>query len=397
MMDIVIISNFCMDFLESDNGRFHYIAKELCSMHDVELITSNFYHITKQHRNTKPDVPYKLTLITEPGYPKNVSFKRFYSHYLWGINVYNYLKKRNKPDVIYCAVPSLTGPYLVSKYCKDNSIRFVIDVQDLWPEAFKMIVNIPLISQFVFIPFYLMSNGVYKRADTICAVSDTYCKRALSVNSKTKYSFPVYLGTDLDIFDLYASQKPLFQKRLDDVWLGYCGTLGSSYDLTCVIDALAYLCEAGEKAPFFLIMGDGPRQNEFEEYARKKKIDCKFTGRLSYDQMCALLFECDIVVNPIVESSVASIINKHADYAAAGRPVVNTQNSHEYRTLVDSYKMGFNCEPGDSTRMAECLKLLMENKELRLNMGQNARRCAEDLFDRKNTYNALVKAITEGE
>lgn len=398
-MDIVIISEFCEDFSKTDNDRFFYLAKMLTNEADdnkVELITSSFRHTTKKHRREPVEQwPFKITFIEEPGYPKNVCLKRFQSHHVWGKNVEKYLRNRKKPDVIYCAVPSLTGPNLVAKYCEKANIRFIIDVQDLWPEAFQMVLNIPIVSTIGFVPFKAFADGIYKRADAICAVSGSYCERALSVNHKVKVATPVFLGTELDTFDNYTVRKTQFQKNSDEVWLGYCGTLGSSYDITCVIDALARLNEAGEKTPFFLIMGDGPRQTEFEEYAKKRKISCKFTGRLPYDRMCALLSECDIVVNPIVGSSVASIINKHADYAAVGRPVVNTQNSQEYRQLVESYQMGFNCEPGDSARMAECLKMLMNDVELRSKMGQNARKCAEERFDRKKTYKALVRAITE--
>lgn len=398
-MDIVIISEFCEDFSQTDNDRFFYLAKMLANESDdnkVELITSSFRHTTKKHRREPVEQwPFNITFIEEPGYPKNVCLKRFQSHHAWGKNVERYLRRRKKPDVVYFAIPSLTGPNLVAKYCEKKNIRFVIDVQDLWPEAFQMVINIPLVTNIIFAPFKVLANGIYERADAICAVSDSYCKRALSVNSKVKSTTPVFLGTELDTFDRYAKEKPIIQKSNDEVWLGYCGTLGSSYDLTCVIDALSAMKEAGETVPFFLVMGDGPRQTEFEGYAHEKKIACKFTGRLPYDQMCALLTECDIVVNPIVGSSVASIINKHADYAAIGRPVVNTQNSCEYRELVESYQMGFNCEPGDSARMAECFKVLMNDSELRSKMGQNARKCAEERFDRKNTYKALVRTITE--
>ena len=108
--------------------------------------------------------------------------------------------------MIYCAVPSLTGPSLVAKYCERENIRFVIDVQDLWPEAFQMIVNVPVISSIIFAPFKAVANSIYKRADAICAVSDTYCRRAKAVNNKVSDTATVFLGTELDTFDKYAAE-----------------------------------------------------------------------------------------------------------------------------------------------------------------------------------------------
>lgn len=74
-----------------------------------------------------------------------------------------------------------------------------------------------------------------------------------------------------------------------------------------------------------IVMGDGIRRNEFEKMS--KGLNVTFLGMLPYHQMCGVLVACDMVVNPIVGTSVASIINKHADYAASGKPVLNTQNS----------------------------------------------------------------------
>lgn len=62
---------------------------------------------------------------------------------------------------------------------KINNVRFIIDIQDLWPEAFKMVFKLPIVSDIVFAPFNFLANGIYKRADEIIAVSDTYVNRAL--------------------------------------------------------------------------------------------------------------------------------------------------------------------------------------------------------------------------
>lgn len=398
-MDIVIISEFCEDFSKSDNDRFFYLAKMLTGFvgdrecnDTVEIITSSFRHTTKsQRRNPAKVWPFKITFIDEPGYPKNVCFKRFISHHVWGKNVLNYLENRDKkPDVIYCAVPSLTGPNLAAKYCEKENIRFIIDVQDLWPEAFRMVLNVPVISNIIFAPFKSLADGIYKRADAICAVSDTYCQRAKQVNHKVTDTTTVFLGTELSTFDKYAEENPVLEKKDGEIWLAYCGTLGSSYDLTCVFDALAILNDSRLR---IIVMGDGPKSDEFKAYAEEKRIRAEFVGRLQYNAMCSLLNVCDITVNPIAHMAAQSVINKHADYAASGKPVVSTQESDEYRKLIDDYQMGFNCRNNDCVDLSEKIKKLTDDEELRQEMGQNARRCAVERFDRKASYEFLEDQI----
>lgn len=387
-MDIVIISEFCEDFSKSDNDRFFYLAKMLSVENRVEIITSSFRHTTKSQRYKPAEKwDFNITFVDEPGYPRNVCLKRFESHRVWGKNLVRYLKKREqKPDVIYCAVPSLTGPNLVARYCEKERIRFVIDVQDLWPEAFQMVLNIPIISNVIFMPFKALADGIYKRADAICAVSDTYCQRAARVNKKIKETTTVFLGTELATFDRYAAENPILEKKENEIWLAYCGTLGSSYDLTCVIDALKRLNDYHLR---FIVMGDGPKKKEFALYAAQMNVKAEFVGRLQYDAMCGLLSVCDITVNPIAHMAAQSIINKHADYAASGLPVVSTQESEEYKKLIERYQMGFNCLNNDSEDLADKIKRLIDDKDLRKEMGANARKCAEELFDRATTYKIL--------
>ena len=367
-MDIVIISEFSESFSKTDNDRFLYLAKTLAEKHEVEIVTSAFRHSVKSRRTEPEDSwPFRITFLEEPGYPRNVCLQRFRSHRIWGRNVLNYLRDRKKPDAVYCAVPSLTAANLAAKYCEKNRIRFIIDVQDLWPEAFRMALNVPVVSSLAFLPFTCLADGIYRRADAVCGVS-------------------------AEAFIRYAEAYPLsgtpWTRQDGEILLGYAGTLGTSYDLPTVFEALRKL---GRPELRLIVVGDGPLEDSFRKQA--EGLNVTFTGRLPYERMCGVLRGCDMVVNPIAGTSAATIINKHGDYAACGRPVLNTQNSEEYRALVEEYRMGFNCRNGDAADLAEKLERLAENPALREEMGRNARRCAEEKFDRAKTYRKLEAAI----
>lgn len=395
MKDIVIVANFCRDFSETDNGRFMYLCKELSKTNNVEIITNDFSHNLKRQKDPLTiEWPFKITFLHEPGYKKNISVQRFVSHRVWGMNVKKYLVNRNKPDVIYCAMPSLTAAKKVAQYCEKNEVHFIVDIQDLWPEAFRMVFNIPVVSDALFYPFKRIADYAYSRADSVCAVSKTYAQRALSVNKKSVEGHVVFLGTKLEVFDNNAStRKPVIMKQKDELWLGYCGSISASYDLSCVILALRMLKDEGEDVPKFIVIGNGEKKEAIAQLAKENNVDVIFTGKLPYDQMCAQLVQCDMVVNPISKGAAQSIINKHGDYASAGLPVINTQECQEYRDLVEEYRMGLNCTNDDAADLAEKMKILIKDKNLRNEMGKNARRCAEERFDRKNSYKELVEAI----
>lgn len=393
-MDVVIIANFCSALDKATNNRFAYIADLFAKENEVEMIGSTFSHTTKQKRVCDfLRFSYKVTLIEEPGYQKNISFQRFLSHRVWGKNVLKYIQQRKKPDAIYCAIPSLTAAALVGEYCNKNGIRFVVDIQDLWPEAFQMALNIPVLSNIAFAPFMYEANKAYAAADAIVAVSQTYVERAKAVNKRADKNAAVYIGTDLCAFDAYVEKNKVVRQD-DEFWIGYCGSLSDSYDIPCVIDAVQYLDDPKVK---LIVMGEGHLKDKFQKYAAHAGIHAEFTGYMNYSEMCGLLAACDITVNPIRGKSAASIINKHADYAACGLPVISTQNSAEYQKLIEIYHMGYSVKPGDYQMFACKLKELICNEKLREEMGKNSRRCAEEKFNRKHTYQELIKIIANKE
>lgn len=397
MKKVLIIENFARFPWEEGNSRFNYIINLLNYENvEIEFITSSFFHGEKKQRDLNDErlkkLNYKATLIKEPGYTKNVSLKRFHSHKILAKNMKKYLETIDKPDLIYTAVPALDVAKVVSDYAKKNGIELAVDVQDLWPEAFKMILNIPIISDIMFLPMKLEADNIYKKADYIISVSSTYAERAAKVNKKYKKKIIAYLGTDLEYFDKCKSNYKI-EKNKEVFEIAYLGTLGNSYDIKNIIDAIKILNNKGINNLKFSLFGNGPLQKEFEEYAKQKGINYDFTGRLDYETMVGRIAGCDIAVNPIRKGSAASIINKVGDYAAAGLPVINTQESKEYQTLVESYNIGFNIENGNPELMAEKILELYNDKNLRLELGKNNRKLAEEKFDRRKSYLKIKELI----
>ena len=387
-MDVLMIAQYFgnIEALDDSNNRFVYLAKMLTEQHTVEVLTTSFLHGKKQQAKNVPSTYHGVTItaLSEPGYKKNVCLKRFYSHRVLAARMQKFLSKRKTPDVIYCTVPSLDCAYVAAKYAKKNHIPFIVDVQDLWPEAFKMVFKVPVIKDVVFYPMEKKADYIYAAAQHIIGVSQTYCKRAKRANVKAGET-TVFLGTNLETFDNNAQTYAV--KRSDqNLVLGYCGTLGHSYDLKCVFDGMQIVKSKGYNDVELWVMGRGPHEKSLQEYALKNDLNVRFMGWLPYHQMCGVLASCDVCINPISRGAAQSIINKHADYAASGLPVISTQENEEYRSLITKYHCGINCRCADPHSIADAILYMAEHKDDRLQMGRNARQMAEALFDRKNTY-----------
>lgn len=90
-----------------------------------------------------------------------------------------------------------------------------------------------------------------------------------------------------------------------------------------------------------------------------------------------LLKQCHIMAFPsyYMEGLPKSLIE--AD--AIGRPIITSNSVGCKETLVDGYN-GFLIQPKDVDALTEKLDLLLSNKDLRVKMGKNARKYAEDYF-----------------
>lgn len=394
-MKLLIISNYWHFKNEKSSSRYNSIAEMATARKiDVELLTSSFYHTQKKQRTYKLESLYKVTLIKEPSYSKNVTVKRIISHRIFANGVIKHLKElKEKPDVIYLFVPPTGLAKKVVDFANKNNIKVIIDVLDLWPEAFEMVL--PMSLSKLLLPMKKDVEFAYKNADKIVAVSKGYAKKVASVNKKSSEGTAVYIGTDLSVFDKNAENAPKLEGKLRPITMAYIGMLGKSYDLLSVMQAMKELKESGHDIVEFLVMGNGPMQQQFADYAKDNNLPVRFTGRLSYEDMVKKLVKCDFGVNVLQGKSVAGIINKHADYLSAGIPIINIQTDREFSDLLIENNAGIVCPVGDIEALKNAIKTLSENENIRNIMGKNSRLLAEKYFDRNVTYKKIIDLIEE--
>ena len=382
---------------EAGYNRFRYLCDIFAKEgHDVILITSKFNHYNKSFRNSSEDnSDYKILLIDEIGYKKNISIKRIISQVAFARNLKRYYKRVNeKPDIMYFSVPTHEPVLALRKYMKSNKIECIIDVQDLWPEAMKLIINVPVLSNLLFLPIKIQANRVYSLADKIIAVSKEYMERALTNNKKSTENDYVYIGTFMSEFDKGKKEKQdIVIKNNNEFWIIYIGTLGLSYDIKTLIAAYKILLNKGLKNVKLKILGRGPSEQSLRQYAHKINADVDFLGYKEYGEMAAYLSKSDVAINAIKKNAASSIINKVGDYFSAGLPVLNGSLCKEMQQLIIDYECGKNYVPENEIDLANKIEELYHNEGRREIMGRNSRKLAELKFDREETYKKILGLI----
>ncbi len=384
---------------EKGYTRLTYIAELLAKEgFDVELITSTFQHWEKKQRNNEvtnyADKSYRVKFIYEPGYKKNIDLRRFWSHYVLAWNLRKYLKSHGEYDLIYFEIPPNNVAREIVRYAVNKKIPTIADVNDLWPEAMRMVMDIPVISNILFYPIYKDAEWVYSHINAVVGTSEEYAARPGQYNHRSIEKKVVYVGNDIDEFDAgvreYSNQ---IIKKENEFWVMYAGTIGTSYDVKTLILAATLLKKKGYKNIHVKILGDGPLREGLEILSRERDCNVEFLGYIPYKKMAAYLSKADILVNSFVKKAPQSIVTKIGDYLAAGKPMINTCSSPEFRRKVENDGFGINIEAENEKLLAENILYLYGNSEWRKRAGSKARIIAEEEFDRKKAYRKILELV----
>ena len=378
--------------------RYVFLAETLVAAgYEVDFLTSGFQHWEKRQRDLSrfdsSAHSFNVRFIDEPGYPKNMCPQRIWAHHVMAKNVRAYFDEHHDYDLVYCQIPPNDVALAVGRSAKRYGIPFVVDVNDLWPEAFRIAFDVPVLSDIAFAPFYRQARRTYALADAIVGTSDEYAARGFRDRAEDIPKVVAYVGNDLAAFDAGAlAHADEVDKPAGEFWVSYAGAMSDCYDLRTLVRAMA-LVQVDHPHMKLKLMGDGTIRGELESLAAETGCDADFMGYMPYPNMAAHLVASDVLVNSLVENAPQSVPTKIGDYLAAGRPMLSTSLSPEFWAKVDTDGFGVNVRPGDVDALARALVQLESDRAGCARMGAAARAVAEEQFDRKRSYKQLVDLV----
>ena len=379
--------------LDGEKGytRFRYLCEFLVKKgYEVDLITTTFQHWEKKQRNLESvdqkSYPFGIKFIYEPGYRKNIDLRRVRSHRIAAENLRKLLEKEGDYDLIYAEIPPNDVALAAAEYAHRNKIPFVADVNDLWPEAMRMVFDIPIVSDLLFYPLKRDAEKVYSLTSGVIGTSDEYRDRPFLNQKRDVLKETVYVGNEIFVFDREAERHAdEVQKEDGTFWVTYAGTIGTSYDIRTMVLAAEELMKQGKTKIRFQILGDGPTREMLENLAKERKIqNVKFTGYVPYEQMAAYLVKSDVLINSFVRKAPQSIVTKIGDYLAAGKPMINTCMSPEFRKKVERDGFGINIEPEDVRELVNawsgCTKMRQKETTWETGQGRSQKNSSTDRY-----------------
>ena len=145
-----------------------------------------------------------------------------------------------------------------------------------------------------------------------------------------------------------------------------------------------------------LVYGDGDKRKEWQDLIEKRAItNVVFKGRVEKRQIPYILSNADILFvdgvgdSPIIRFGMSQ--NKMFEYLAANKPIIAPLNDNY--NIVEKYNCGYKVD-NTAVKIAEALELLLNNEELRTEMG-NAAKIASSEYDFCALTEKLISIIED--
>ena len=158
-----------------------------------------------------------------------------------------------------------------------------------------------------------------------------------------------------------------------------------------------FLIRAMEKVQARLwIVGSGPLEDSLRNLAREKGMSdrVEFLGQVSDDDLVAYYHAADVFALPsITTQEMFGLVQLEA--MACRKPVISTTVPTGVPWVNQHGKTGYTVTPKDTRELAEAIQLLLENPELRQQMGEAGRLRVEQQFTSTRMAENMLQVYQE--
>lgn len=265
-----------------------------------------------------------------------------------------------------------------------NTRFFLITLLGLWWAKRRNIPVIhiehgtchPVLEKSIFLRFIaiidkFIGRRVFPAADKVVGVSQSACQFAASLGAKS----PVEISNGIDLS--FWQVKKSVNSNTAYKTIIFVGRLVYAKGVQDLLYAVYYLQNHSHLKLKTQIVGDGPYKKELSKLTNKLHLhNVEFLGAKNKQEIKSILMEADIAVNPSYSEGMPMSV---LEFAAVGLPIIATDVGGT-REIINSNN-GILIEPRQPLQIAKNIELLASNNKLAAQLGANARRYCEQIFN----------------
>ena len=235
-------------------------------------------------------------------------------------------------------------------------------------------------------PFSMLERRAFSQVSAAYMCSETV-REVLEIKGFRKPMHIAPFGVDIEAF------RPLGTLRNRPFTVGYIGRLMPAKGVSILIDALAEIKDENWR---FLIVGDGPERSTMEKRLESYGLlgRCEFIGAVPYDETPKFFQKADVLVVPTVTTKkIREQFGRVIVEAMACHVPVIGSTCGAIPEVID--RAGLVFPEGDSTALAEQLRRLLLDKELRKQLALAGRKRVEKYYTWDRVAEKIFAAYTE--
>ena len=288
-----------------------------------------------------------------------------------------------KYDVVFTTSTPLTAgiPGIFARWLRGK--KFVFEVRDLWPElprAMGVITN-PVILMSMSALEWLSYHSAHRCIGLSPGIVEGISKRGVS---KDKIKL-IPNGCDFDIFNSESEEWRPEGVKTDDFMAVFTGTHGMANGLEALLDVAVELKHRRLNNIKIVLIGQGRLKPSLQSKARGMNLDnVIFHDPVDKEKLSGLMKSADLglqILANVPAFYYGTSPNKFFDYIAAGLPVLNNYPGW-LAEMIEDNKCGYSVAPENPKLFVDALEDAFNNRDKINAMGENARKLAENNFDR---------------
>jgi len=368
---------------------------------DVVWISDVFDHNKKAQRFDQavcltPEPRLTVMGLYGPGYPRNVSLRRFGHHSTIAAAFRSKAADLEKPDVIVASCIPLELALECVRYGRAHRVPVVVDIRDMWPDAWISVMHPALrpAAGIAILPYRNMLREIVREATALCGITQDALDWGLRHAGREQ-------GPQDKVLPLAYAPPPMPAQAVQDAerfWtsLGvdgeadrltacFIGTFTKRVEFDTIIEAARRLEPELRRKILFVFCGSGELDQELRE--RTKDLGCfLFPGWLDAVQLAVLMRRAQIGLLPYPSDPdfMRSLPNKVFDYLAGALPILTCLKGNVEK-LIGAHGCGWMYGNGDPDGFNEVLRHLVAEPSAVTAAGERAHAASLE-FDATQLY-----------
>lgn len=249
----------------------------------------------------------------------------------------------------------------------------ILDERDLYPEtAIALgVIKEGILTRILF----ALQQFLRRKARNILAATPGIRNKLITygfspIKVHLLYNADTFLDEDVSL----EQENRLRATTGKKYFVAYAGGLGLANDIPTLLRAAEYLVDLVDLG--IIIIGDGENRHSYEHYCQQHYLDnVFFLGAQPRREVRKLLQEIDVGIQPLFPHDyfANTLTSKTFDYLGLAKPVVFCGKGDTVKLLEDSGG-GIAVTSGDDRALAQAIRQLHDDEELRCKMGTSARK-----------------------